>query len=448
MPNIQMLGTPGPSTGSLMGEGFSKGFSEGFGNAYDDNRKLSLSQKMNALEDQRKVNQQQAIVSRQAENLRKLGGESAQFADIYEATGGDATTAMKFMEYGFGKKQQQQQNAMQNVQQIGAQQQGTGLPQYDMATQQGVPPQMLQPAQFPKIQQQQAIQQMSPQAQPGMGDQSQQPIQQQPMSEKKSIKRLEEYAKDINPNFQDMKGPPRDKVLKEAEMKRNADIQDLKFDQKEKQFERAQDYLEDAPKRAFIDEAQKRLEGWHKQKTNLQYIKDHAKEVGKSAGLRKKLASYIGVQESTFLSDPEQVMDKMATQLSQGISSTFPGKILMSELEVFMRSNPSMLNSPTAMEKIASIGLLNGQLTEDTYKEIRNLRKTYKDKDDLYDAVSDKMQPKFDKLNEEINQFLSGKTQKEFTKLPSPQEAKGKLFRVKQTGQLLRSDGKKWQAAN
>lgn len=69
MPNIQMLGTPGPSTGQLMGEGFSKGFSEGFGNAYDDNRKLSLSQKMNALEDQRALKQEEALYQQQLKRI-------------------------------------------------------------------------------------------------------------------------------------------------------------------------------------------------------------------------------------------------------------------------------------------------------------------------------------------------------------------------------------------
>lgn len=247
MPQIQVLPAGRPSTS----QSIAQGLGEGLGKGISDVSKLTLAQKMNALEDQRKIDQQMAVVKSQAKNMRSMGGDYARFADIFEATGGDAPTAMKFMEYGFGAQQPQQtdfqggfrepvstQGPMQNLQALQPKGQGTGLPQYDMAIGQGVQPQMTQPAQFPKTQQQENIQQIAPTKEKTTGV---------------PLKNLQEYAKDIDPRFNEMRGPAQKAVLDKAKIMRDADVATQTLEEKQAKGKREAEASAYTQHKAYVD---------------------------------------------------------------------------------------------------------------------------------------------------------------------------------------------------
>ena len=198
-----------------------------------------------------------------------------------------------------------------------------------------------------------------------------------------------------------MKGALRKAVLDEAEKRRKADIDERTLAVKTATAE----WNKGEGSRKYQGEAQKRLEGWQRQKPMFKYMSQHANEITSSTKYKKGLADFLKLPESAFLTNPEQVMDKMSHQVLQGISSVYPGRILASELEVYMKANPSLLNDPVALKQIAEIVLASGSMAEKEYKAIKEARKTSVDEFDLFDKVQEQLQPEYDNLNDKINKI-------------------------------------------
>jgi len=215
-------------------------------------------------------------------------------------------------------------------------------------------------------------------------------------------------------------------ILAAQRAEETLNLQRQKADLGERKFE----YQKEEPKRQMVSKSQEKLTGWQKQKPIFQYMAENAKNIGENTRYKMGFAKMLGIDPTLVQKDPEQVMNKMAFQLIQGIGSVFPGRILASELETYMKANPNLMNSPKALGAIAKIVIENGKLIEDEYKAIRSLSKKYKDKDDLYDAVQDEMQPKYDSVNKKINELTSGLNKKSQVGEVLMKNPEGQLGRV------------------
>lgn len=217
-------------------------------------------------------------------------------------------------------------------------------------------------------------------------------------------KTLDEFRRRLAPNYDRLSLSAKAKIDQRAEREFNAATAMRKEELGREKFE----YEKGAPAREYVKEAQTKLMGWQKQKPIFKYMAENAKNISELARYKSGLAKLLGIDPTLALKDPEQVMNKMSYQVLQGIGSVFPGRILATELDTYMRANPNIMNSPKALEQIANIVLENGKLIENEYKTIKDLRKKYSDREDLFDAVQEKMQPEYDSINNKINKITSG----------------------------------------
>lgn len=343
--------TPRTSFGTQLGEAIGGGLGKGMSQA----TQLSLQQKMNALEDQRKINQHMAVVKSQADTMRKMGGDYAPIADIWEGSGGNEALTKLAIEYSLGgtPKQNafqggfqgpsQQPNAFQNLQAL--QQQGTGLPQYDMAVGQGSQPQMTQPAQSPKTQEQENIQQLAPQYEGEIGSKQTSPF--------GKIPPLLEYARKLDPRFDGMKGPARDKVLANAEKLRNADVESEKSQMAKETLEETKEQHGFQRHKEFIT------------KMNSQYAEakkkiaasDHLINLVKTHRLTNPLiakAAELGGMEKLLSPETQEFNAGLKIFLS-GLKSTFGSKPTNMDTQIFGGLLPSIYQWDEGKEVLAKM---------------------------------------------------------------------------------------------
>ncbi len=381
-PFIQLQ--PAPSIGESLGSGLGAGISQA--------AQLSLANKMSMLNQQRQM--QQALALRDYEaNIMQKGGYG-RLAELHRAGIPLKDVVAQYPNLLMNDKEVQEQ---QNI--------ASASPKRQMFEQfnEMIPIQDREAIEEP--QEMATVQQFRQRPVETQVQEKMQPEAQEvgPSGLKKDF--LQQAQQELNVEKHPFKSLPKD--LQNRVMNRARQISEEFYKEKNlKLAERKQEYKEQEPVRKFEEEAQNKIKAWHKQKNNLQFIAEHAREIGSHAGIRKKISETFGIPIGELLNPTEQVMDKIATQLAQNISSIFPGRVLVSELEAYMRSNPSLLNDPIAMENIAKIMLESGKMAEEEYKSIRSLKKIYLDQGDLFEEVEKVMAPKYDSINEKINQII------------------------------------------
>lgn len=193
---------PAPTFGQLLGQGISQGM--------EDIHQMSMNQKMQALKDQKQAEFQQQQVSKYAQNLRKLGGDFVPFANVFEATGGDAKTALSLMEQGYTN---------QNPSDILNQNFSEGANQYSNG-----------------IKEKNAL--FEPQFREAEYEEKKPEISSKKISSElnEELPPIEDIARDINPRFDQMKGNARKKVLEEAQIRSDSLYKRLKTEREERNY--------------------------------------------------------------------------------------------------------------------------------------------------------------------------------------------------------------------
>ncbi len=376
-----------PSRGSF-GESFGAGLGQGIANIAN----MTLQQKLASLENQRKISAEQQARESSAMEAQNQG--FGNIAKLIRAGFGPREITKLATEYGFPE--------LSPTEQIHPQ---------EMMDQQFSPQQMQEKEEEIPYEDREAIEEeMSPR-----------------VSERKEPRTLEDFQRKIAKNFEKLPKTAQERVSRQAEREFNAAMSERKEELSKEKFE----YEKQKPLQNLLSETQKKLQGWHKQKPILTYMKQHANEIKSGAGVRKNIAKLLHLPEATFLSNPEQVMDKMATQLLMGVSSIFPGRILVSELETYMRANPSLANSPEALKAISDVILESGKLIEDEYSSMKKYSKEIKDKNEVFDKVQEELEPKYEELNENINKIISSSFSKK-----SPKTFEQTVMMINPSGQV------------
>jgi len=108
------------------------------------------------------------------------------------------------------------------------------------------------------------------------------------------------------------------------------------------------------------------------------------------------------------LEDPSsELYNKLSLDLLKGLPDTYGNRILKVEVDNFLKTIPSLLNSPNGRRMIASNMLKLGEMKEVYYNAMRQKQREYLDSDqplprDFQQLVFDQVKPQIDRINEEF----------------------------------------------
>jgi hypothetical protein len=158
----------------------------------------------------------------------------------------------------------------------------------------------------------------------------------------------------------------------------------------------------------FIDNTTKQYRGWETEMKPrlLQMQSIPADEIIKPTAA--KFLESLGIPLGALENPSSELYNKLSQDLLKGLPDTYGSRILKVEVDNFLKTIPTLSNSPDGRRMIASNMLKLGQMKEVFYNEMRrqqmdNLDNGKKFPKDFEQRVFDNVKPVIDKLN---NQFI------------------------------------------
>jgi len=108
------------------------------------------------------------------------------------------------------------------------------------------------------------------------------------------------------------------------------------------------------------------------------------------------------------LEDPSsELYNKLSQDLLKGLPETYGSRILKVEVDNFLKTIPTLLNSPDGRRMIASNMLKLGEMKEVYYNSMREKQREYLDSDkplprDFQQVIFDQVKPQIDRINNEF----------------------------------------------
>lgn len=132
---------------------------------------------------------------------------------------------------------------------------------------------------------------------------------------------------------------------------------------------------------------------------------DDEKLIGPTAA---KFLETMGVPLGALDDPSSEVFQKLSQDLLKGLPETYGNRILKVEVDNFLKTIPTLMNSPDGRRMIASNMLKLGQMKEAFYKEMRRQQTSYLEENkkfpkDFEQRVFDNVLPHINKLS---NQFV------------------------------------------
>lgn len=182
-------------------------------------------------------------------------------------------------------------------------------------------------------------------------------------------------------------------------------------------------------------------EGYQKTNNQLNRLKSLNEQDKLTTPLLAKASETFGIPLSVIANPESEEFQKLSQDLLGNITKVFGNRILQVEVENFLKTIPTLLNSKEGRTRVIdNMQLLMEpqKLAYDAYKDIR--KKGGKTPLDLHEKVLETIEPKLDKLAEKFKQSTDT-----FSSLPSAEQYKGRRFENAETGEILISDGKEWK---
>jgi hypothetical protein len=115
----------------------------------------------------------------------------------------------------------------------------------------------------------------------------------------------------------------------------------------------------------------------------------------------------LGIPLGTLEDPSSELYTKLSLDLLKGLPETFGNRIMKVEVDNFLKTIPTLLNSPSGRRMIASNMLKLGEMKEVFYNEMRNQQKHYLDKNkplprDFQQNVFDQVKPQINRINDEF----------------------------------------------
>jgi hypothetical protein len=165
-----------------------------------------------------------------------------------------------------------------------------------------------------------------------------------------------------------------------------------------------------AEQKPFIDDTTKRAVGWESEMKPrlLQMQKMNEKElVSPTAAV---FLEAVGIPLGALDDPTSELYNKVSQDLLKGLPETYGSRILKVEVDNFLKTIPTLMNSPVGRRMIASNMLKLGEMKEVYYKEMRKEQMSYLDQNkklpkDFEQRIFDNVSPQIAKINDEFSQL-------------------------------------------
>lgn len=198
-------------------------------------------------------------------------------------------------------------------------------------------------------------------------------------------------------------------------------------------------------------------------------MESKAPELQSTTTLKRFLMDKFDLPPGLLLNPDAEVLEKVSQQLLRGITAEYSGagRILQSEVENYVRSNPSLLNSPEGMQKLAKISMefdniaeKKWQLKNQIVKEYRAMKEPLPEDIDtqILERSKDFEEEAFKKIEDIMNvkgiqsaQQVKAMEQSKFKigqtteSLPKPNEVPSGAIFKDDKGNRFKSNGQTWQ---
>lgn len=215
--------------------------------------------------------------------------------------------------------------------------------------------------------------------------------------------------------------------------------------QKLAQKEKVQEHKEETEAykitKDYRDKILDAYEGYNRTNMQLDRMKQLNKEDKLTTPLMAKVSESLGIPLSVLANPESEEYQKLSQDLMSNITKYFGNRILQVEVENFLKTIPTLMNSKEGRAKIIdNMQLLMEpqKMAYDAYKDIR--KQGGKIPLDLHERVLEKMEPRLNKLAEKFRE--SSDT---LSAMPAPQQYKGQRIENTETGEIFMSDGNEWK---
>lgn len=157
----------------------------------------------------------------------------------------------------------------------------------------------------------------------------------------------------------------------------------------------------------FIEETQQKYQGFETEmKPRLLQMQSMPEDKIVSAPAATFLES-MGIPLGALENPESELYQKLSQDLLKGLPDTYGNRILKVEVDNFLKTIPTLMNSANGRRMIASNMLKLGEMKEVYYKEMRRLQKNYNSRNealpmDFQQEVFDNVKPQIDRINQEF----------------------------------------------
>lgn len=136
----------------------------------------------------------------------------------------------------------------------------------------------------------------------------------------------------------------------------------------------------------------------------MQKINDDGQLIGPTAAA---FLETLGIPLGALEDPSSELFTKLSQDLLKGLPDTYGNRILKVEVDNFLKTIPTLLNSASGRRMIASNMLKLGEMKEVYYQEMRKQQKSALEKGlplarDFQQSVFDNVKPQIDRINEEF----------------------------------------------
>jgi len=177
-----------------------------------------------------------------------------------------------------------------------------------------------------------------------------------------------------------------------------------------KQAEREQQGVETAYKaqQDFINDTTQAYKGFETEMKprllQMQKLASDDELVGPTASV---FLEQLGIPLGALENPSSELYQKLSQDLLKGLPETYGNRILKVEVDNFLKTIPTLLNSPDGRRMIASNMLKLGEMKEVYYNSMREKQREFLDKNrpiprDFQQVIFDQVKPQIDRINNEF----------------------------------------------
>jgi hypothetical protein len=217
------------------------------------------------------------------------------------------------------------------------------------------------------------------------------------------IKKLEPYLTDPSKEIRDITQKKIDNLNKKKEF----ELKTSKFEFQQEQAGKAETEAAYKAQKPFIDDITNAYKGFvvdMKPRLMQMQTMDPESLISPTAAV---FLDALGIPLGALEDPHSELYQKVSQDLLKGLPETYGNRILKVEVDNFLKTIPTLMNSPEGRRMIASNMLKLGEMKEVYYNAMRQMQQDYLDNDrpmpkDFEQRVFDQVLPQINRINNEF----------------------------------------------